>query len=208
METMNTTTHADYTVQDLGRDIRHYLIQIKSRFAKKLFWGACIMALSGAISTHTAAVTDALEQFATYFGGDAKLLLMLLLLMLIDLLVGFAKPLCRKEALSWSILQRGALKWPLYAFLLLLVGILDVMADGAIPFWDLPLLNLFTAYLGITEFFSICKNLEALGVRVPSLLLMLAKGFRRRIEKAIEKELPTQDKPEHERLEDKEDGRP
>lgn len=151
-------------------------------------WASAVVGVQGAVADCAQSANDAYNAFITQFGGDSTLLLLLFGLVCIDFALGLFRAVFLKtngtRDFSLVVFKRGIAKYPTYCFYIFLVGALNVFLShswGVGPF----LLTWFTSYLGANEIFSIIKNLERCGVKVPPLLLFMVHGFRNKIELAL-----------------------
>lgn len=151
-------------------------------------WASAVVGVQGAVADCAQTANDAYNAFITQFGGDSTLLLLLFGLVCFDFALGLFRAIFLKHngtrEFSWIVFKRGIAKYPTYCLYIFLVGAMNVFLShswGVGPF----LLTWFTSYLGANEIFSIIKNLERCGVKVPPLLLFMAHGFRNKIERAL-----------------------
>ena len=138
------------------------------------------------------------------FYGDHLLIGMILKLMILDLVVGIWDAKKNKTWSTYKFLVRGAVKFPLYAIYLYLVGSLDTAAERVLGV-DLPIIELFCLYLISGEVYSICRHLKYIGFQVPELLLWLSFGFKRKAERKVKEMLDHKDDKEHDQAADEEE---
>lgn len=123
------------------------------------------------------------EALVNLFGFDSFLFAIVFLLVAVDFGLGILSAAIKKK-FSLPIFRRGLSKLPLYVLYIILVGLAAVCMQRSIGYGG-GLLNLFLAYLSITEVFSIIKNLERLGVYMPPLLVHIVHGVQSKIENTI-----------------------
>lgn len=99
--------------------------------------------------------------------------------MLSRLLVGFKRrhSVCRE-------LNRGMVRYLVYGGCLLMAVAVDVSLRRALGF-SIPVVDVFMAYLILTDCSSIVGNAIRIGLPVPPLLVTLVFGGKTRVEKAI-----------------------
>ena len=155
-------------------------------------------AISWANLSELWAIKSSVSAFVTgacvAIGADVMLIWLLLLAMCVDFTLGVADAIHRRH-FRCRALERGSLKLVYYCAYLGLVSIVNASLSRACCM-ELPLLNLFTAYLTLTEAVSITAHMQALGWPVPSLLLRVVSGSRKHIEKRVDDVMPDDEKPE------------
>lgn len=134
-----------------------------------------------------------------FIGADTVLVWLLLLAMSADFILGVSDAVHRRH-FRCRALERGSLKIVYYCAYLGVVGLVNASLSRACHM-ELPLLNLFTAYLTLTEAVSITAHMQALGWPVPALLLRLVSGSRKQIEKRVDTVMPDENKPERNEIE-------
>lgn len=133
-------------------------------------------------------------------GADAVLIWLLLLAMCLDFTLGVSDAIHRRH-FRCRTLERGALKLVYYSAYLGVVSLVNASLSRACGM-ELPLLNLFTAYLTLTEAVSITAHMQSLGWPVPALLLRVVCGSRKHIEKRVDTVLPEEGNPECNEIKD------
>ena len=114
------------------------------------------------------------------FGGDAYLLWML----------GDA---VRRRHFRCRMLAHGALKFPAYCLYLLIVGVVNASLSRSFGGFDMPLLNLFIAYLIITDAVSVIAHMQRLGIPVPDLLRRVLLRSKRKVERRVDEAVGGED---------------
>ena len=111
------------------------------------------------------------------FGGDGYLLWML----------GFGlADAVRRRHFRCRMLAHGALKFPAYCLYLLIVGVVNASLSRSFGGFDMPLLNLFIAYLIITDAVSVIAHMQRLGIPVPDLLRRVLLRSKRKVERRVD----------------------
>lgn len=128
-------------------------------------------------------ISTLITGFVGVFGGDAVLLWFLGAVWVADFALGLLDALQRGH-FRCRALARGVLKAPAYCLYLLLVGVVNVSLARSTGM-DMPLLNLFVAYLIITDVVSIMAHLQRMGIPVPVLLQRIVIRSRVKIEKKV-----------------------
>ena len=95
------------------------------------------------------------------FGGAAYLLWMLGAMLVADFAFGLADAV-RRRHFRCRMLAHGALKFPAYCLYLLIVGVVNASLSRSFGGFDMPLLNLFIAYLIITDAVSVMPTCSGL----------------------------------------------
>ncbi len=120
-------------------------------------------------------------------GGDALLLWLMAALWAADFAFGLSVAI-RRRRFRCRMLARGVLKAPAYCLYLLLVGVVQVALTRSIGA-DVPLLNMFVAYLIMTDAVSVMAHMQVLGLPVPGLLRRVLFRGRRHLEKTVDRAL-------------------
>ena len=128
-------------------------------------------------------IAQFLNQFSRTIGADILLLLILIGLVFIDMALGFMTML-KTRNFSYGGILNGIFKLPLYALYLFLIGCIGISIEHSIQV-VLPILNLFIAYLIVSEVFIIVVQLQKLQVRVPNLLIFLVGDFKSKFENRL-----------------------
>lgn len=129
-----------------------------------------------------------------FIGADAMLIWLLILAMCADFLLGVSDAVHRHH-FRCRALERGSLKLVYYCAYLGVVALVNASLSRAFGM-ELPLLNLFTAYLTLTEAVSITAHMQSLGWPVPALLLRVVSGSRKHVEKRVDAVLPDKERDE------------
>ena len=74
-------------------------------------------------------------------------------------------------------------KFPAYCLYLLIVGVVNASLSRSFGGFDMPLLNLFIAYLIITDAVSVIAHMQRLGIPVPDLLRRVLLRSKRKVER-------------------------
>ena len=119
------------------------------------------------------------------FGGDAYLLWMLGAMLVADFAFGLADAV-RRRHFRCRMLAHGALKFPAYCLYLLIVGVVNASLSRSFGGFDMPLLNLFIAYLIITDAVSVIAHMQRLGIPVPDLLRRVLLRSKRKVERRVD----------------------
>lgn len=170
----------------VGREMDHisyYISQLSESWPGKVALSTVLTISTEIASSISLSFRGALHNFSAAFGADSFLLVLLFALMCADLALGLVWAFVKRK-FSREIFVRGVSKYPLYCLYLFLVGAVGAGIDHSINI-GLPVLNLFTAYLVASEAFSVVKNLERLGVKIPPLLLFVVNGFRDKVERTL-----------------------
>ncbi len=130
--------------------LAYYTQSLLALWPEKAVIGSCV---AGAVSL---------------FGGDAYLLWMLGAMLVADFAFGLADAV-RRRHFRCRMLAHGALKFPAYCLYLLIVGVVNASLSRSFGGFDMPLLNLFIAYLIITDAVSVIAHMQRLGIPVPDL---------------------------------------
>ena len=121
---------------------------------------------------------------AALVGADAYLLWMLAGMLTADFAFGLADAV-RRRHFRCRILAHGVLKFPAYCLYLLIVGTVNASLSRSFGI-EMPLLNLFVAYLIITDAVSVMAHMQRLGIPVPELLRRLVVRSKRRVEQRVD----------------------
>ncbi|WP_304736859.1 phage holin family protein [uncultured Desulfovibrio sp.] len=122
--------------------------------------------------------------FVSVFGGDALLIWFLCVMWFVDFLFGLMEAL-RRNRFRCRMLIRGVLKLPTYCLYLLLVGVVNMVITRSLGM-EFPVLNLFIAYLVITDVVSIMGHMLHLGMPVPRLLRNIILKSQANIEHKVD----------------------
>ena len=90
------------------------------------------------------------------------------------------------------MLAHGALKFPAYCLDLLLVGVVNVSLSRSVGM-EMPFLNLFVAYLIMTDAVSVIGHMQRLGIPVPALLRRIVLRGRHRVERGLSRAVEDDD---------------
>lgn len=133
-----------------------------------------------------------------WIGADAALLGIMLLALCLDFALGVYVAVKRGKFRCYT-LTRGVAKLPCYCFYLLVVDT-AVYALTVSTGFELPLLNMFVAYLVLTDAASIIAHMRVLGLPMPKLLALIVNSSQHKIEhtvsSALGEDCPKCDKPE------------
>jgi toxin secretion/phage lysis holin len=140
-----------------------------------------------------ASVSAVIAAISTFLGADQVLIYLLLLSMVLDFLFGVWDA-HRRRRFRCRAMQRGAGKIGWYFVYVGLVAIVDVAVAHATSF-HFPCLDLFLAYLVLTETVSVTAHLQSMGVRVPPLLLSFVQRARKSVEKKFDNPESTTEEP-------------
>lgn len=131
-----------------------------------------------------AVISTLIAGFVSLFGGDAVLIWLLIVMWLTDFAFGLAEAI-RRGHFRCRVLTRGVLKFPTYCLYLLLVGVVNVSLSRALGL-QLPILDLFVAYLVVTDAVSVMGHMIRLGMPVPLLLRRIVLRGQAGIERKVE----------------------
>lgn len=118
-------------------------------------------------------------------GGDAYLLWMLAGMLTADFAFGLADAI-RRQHFRCRALAHGVLKFPAYCLYLLIVGVVNASLSRSFGGMEMPFLNLFIAYLIITDAVSVLAHMQRLGIPVPDLLRRVVMRSKRRVEQRVD----------------------
>lgn len=138
-----------------------------------------------------ALIGSCIAGFVSLFGGDALLLWLLVAMLLADFAFGLADAL-RRRHFRCRMLAHGALKFPAYCLYLLLVGVVNVSLSRSVGM-EMPFLNLFVAYLIMTDAVSVIGHMQRLGIPVPALLRRIVLRGRNRVERGVSRAMEDDD---------------
>lgn len=147
--------------------LAYYTQSLLALWPEKAVIGSCV---AGAVSL---------------FGGDAYLLWMLGAMLVADFAFGLADAV-RRRHFRCRMLAHGALKFPAYCLYLLIVGVVNASLSRSFGGFDMPLLNLFIAYLIITDAVSVIAHMQRLGIPVPDLLRRVLLRSKRKVERRVD----------------------
>ena len=111
----------------------------------------------------------------------------LVVLFLADYLLGFGRA-CYHRRISFTRMRQGVLKFLLYIVAVAAANMLDIAAEGAVPWFHDPARDFMVCYLAVCEFLSVSVHLAAEGVRMPAWLVSRIERFRTVAETAEAKE--------------------
>lgn len=131
---------------------------------------------------------------AAFFGITESMLVCITLLMLSDLFLGIVRAIVQRQV-ALVKLQRGAMKFLAYFLSIFLVGVIDVHVSPVVaPLLALlglsiqtPLMNIYIAYLVVTEVLSVCEHLSILGFKFPPLMQKMLVRYKTGIENVVDK---------------------
>lgn len=164
-------------------DILHHTEHLLAVWQHKFVGSLALAGVSVSFDLSRFFNKDAAESVLLLFGADSFLLALVFLLTCFDLFLGITQA-CIKQCFSAPTLKRGLAKLPLYCIYIFLIAVMSISLQRSTGFGG-GLLNLFLAYLCITEIFSIIKNFERLGLYMPPLLQHIVYGVSHKIEKTI-----------------------
>lgn len=172
-------TYTGWTMRREMEHIQYYVNSIADSWQAKLFVGTIFASIDAVLGSGSTVIDTFMSGYTDRFGGDSFLIYLLACMMLIDLTLGIFHAI---TVGPWNtgIFVRGIAKYPLFGLYVFMVSSMTVGFSGG-EFW----LNVFVSYLIASETFSITKTLEKLGVKVPFLLLVIAHGFKQRIETMV-----------------------
>lgn len=138
------------------------------------------------------ALSGAISAVCGFFYADAILLWIWLGAVCADFFFGAVYGITTEGCLSCIKLRKGVAKIVAYLVYILIAGLAGVTLTRAtgVP---VPLLNLFIAYMTLTEFKSVLKNLELLGWKTPPLIDLIIHKSTSKIEKTVEKTIDSDD---------------
>ena len=84
------------------------------------------------------------------------------------------------------MLAHGALKFPAYCLYLLIVGVVNASLSRSFGGFDMPLLNLFIAYLIITDAYPSLPTCSGSASPVPDLLRRVLLRSKRKVERRVD----------------------
>ena len=154
--------------------LAYYTQRLLALWPEKAVIGSCV---AGAVSL---------------FGGDAYLLWMLGAMLVADFAFGLADAV-RRRHFRCRMLAHGALKFPAYCLYLLIVGVVNASLSRSFGGFDMPLLNLFIAYLIITDAVSVIAHMQRLGIPVPDLLRRVLLRSKRKVERRVDEAVGGED---------------
>ncbi|MBU1247412.1 MAG: phage holin family protein [Proteobacteria bacterium] len=115
-----------------------------------------------------------------FLGGWDEMLVALMVLVALDFILGTARAV--KEGRYNGDVFRSRLLWKIFPALLTIgaAHMLDVALCGRIPFMQQPTRSLVVALVGVTEFLSVNRNLNAVfGVRfIPASLIEKLEAYK------------------------------
>ena len=124
--------------------------------------------------------------------AGAYLLWMLGAMLVADFAFGLADAV-RRRHFRCRMLAHGALKFPAYCLYLLIVGVVNASLSRSFGGFDMPLLNLFIAYLIITDAVSVIAHMQRLGIPVPDLLRRVLLRSKRKVERRVDEAVGGED---------------
>ena len=153
--------------------LAYYTQSLLALWPEKAVIGSCV---AGAVSL---------------FAGDALLLWLLVSMLIADFAFGLADAV-RRRHFRCRMLAHGALKFPAYCLYLLLVGVVNVSLSRSVGL-EMPFLNLFVAYLIMTDAVSVIGHMQRLGIPIPALLRRIVLRGRHRVERGVSRALEDDD---------------
>ena len=147
--------------------IGHYLAELAEGWPEKL----TLSTIFGTLST--------------LLGGEPYLWMACFGMLTADLALGLWRAI-RTGEFALQIMQRGILKFPSYAIYIILSSVLENTTARAFGI-DVPLVDMFLAYLVFTDSVSVLRHLEGMGFDVPPVLKTLAERGRKTVEEKTEK---------------------
>lgn len=105
--------------------------------------------------------------YSSLLGGDSVVLGILIILLCLDLVLGVVRAVVRGRFMS-AILARGVVKYPLYALYILLMSGISIAIERSLGFSAAGMLNTFVLYLISCEAFSVVRNMQRIGFKVPN----------------------------------------
>ena len=130
-------------------------------------------------------VKSVIAAFAAFLSTEQALIYWLLGMLIADLSLGLIEAVSRRK-FSCRIFGRGILKIPCYCAYILVVGAVDISMAVALHV-DLPILELFIAYLIATDAVSVTGHMIRLGLPVPKQLRKIILHAQLKAEKEIDK---------------------
>lgn len=118
----------------------------------------------------------ALSGVTMLFGRPSPLLVMLLGIMIMDFVLGFAHA-CRAGTVSGERIKGGMLKIFMYFVGVGVIMIVDNTAGHVIQMVHIPMLDMFVAYLVVHEALSCLNHLSYFGVPIPARVVSYLKDY-------------------------------
>lgn len=134
-----------------------------------------------------AAVSAAVGSVCSFFYCDIVLVWLWLIAIIGDFASGIAVGWHQKHELCCVKLRHGVTKLLVYIVYTMIAAVAGVAINRACGF-EIPFLNLFLAYMTITELKSILKNMSIIGFKTPPLIDAFLKRSSSRIENVVEPE--------------------
>lgn len=178
-----TTLPETWSLKREMLDLIYHTEHLAAVWQNKLIGSVALAGIAWTFNVDTLVIKQAAESLFVLFGADCFLLFLVFLLVCLDFALGIMQA-CYKKRFSWPIFKRGISKYPLYTVYIFLMATMSISLHRSTGYGS-GLLNLFLAYLCMTEIFSIIKNFERLGVYVPPILLHIIYGVSHKIEKTI-----------------------
>ena len=113
----------------------------------------------------------------SFFGRDTRIFFLLCIALAGDFLAGVFSAI-KRDRFRCRAVQYGVLKIFYYGIYLGIMGLINSSLSIAVGM-QLPLLDLFVAYLVATDCISILSHLQAMGVPVPPILRSIAQKVRK-----------------------------
>ena len=130
-------------------------------------------------------IKSIIAAFAAFLSTEQSLIYWLLGMLIADLSFGLIEAISRRK-FSCRVLGRGVLKIPCYCFYILLVGAVDISIAVALHI-DLPILELFIAYLIATDAVSVTGHMIRIGLPVPKQLRKIILHAQLKAQKELDK---------------------
>lgn len=158
-------------------------------YSQQIFSGWNIKTMLGAL---IALIVSCVHFYATFFGADVKLVVMLIIAMFLDLLLGILQAK-RTGWFSWTKLRKSTPKYVLYSFYLLLIGAASLTIQLAVyPPLGIGIINLVIGYFVAMELVSIAKNFERYtGEPLPYPIHEIIHGVYKKMNRHVDETLDT-----------------
>ena len=157
---------SDWTFEDEVNSFSYYTQQLADLWPQKLALSGCFSGL------------------CAFFYADSVLLWLWLGSLIGDFASGVALALHTDKHLSYDKLRSGVTKIAVYLIYILIAAVAGVTINRASGF-EIPFLNLFVAYMTLTELRSILHNMEAYGFKTPLLISAMLKRSTKKIENVV-----------------------
>lgn len=122
--------------------------------------------------------------YSSLLGGDSVVLGILIILLCLDLVLGIVRAIVKGRFMS-AILARGVVKYPLYAMYILLMSGISIAIERSLGFSAAGMLNTFVLYLISCEAFSVVRNLQRIGIKVPNPLFSFLRTLSTTVDTAF-----------------------